>query len=69
MTLKLGSGGTRLQSQRLGDRGRQISGFKFSLVYKVSSSKARPTQRNPVSKNKAHTHTHTHTHTKMTLKC
>jgi hypothetical protein len=33
----------------LGGRGRQISEFKASLVYKVSS---RATQRNPVSKNK-----------------
>jgi hypothetical protein len=36
----------------LGDRGRQISEFKASLVYKVSSRTARATQRNPVSKNK-----------------
>jgi hypothetical protein len=34
----------------LGDRGRQISEFKASLVYRVSSSTARATQRNPVSK-------------------
>jgi hypothetical protein len=32
-------------------RGRQISEFKASLVYRVSSRKARATQRNPVSKN------------------
>ena len=31
-------------------RGRQISEFKASLVYKVSSRTARATQRNPVSK-------------------
>jgi hypothetical protein len=36
----------------LGGRGRQISEFKASLVYKVSSRIARATQRNPVSKNK-----------------
>jgi hypothetical protein len=33
-------------------RGRQISEFKASLVYKVSSRTARALQRNPVSKNK-----------------
>jgi hypothetical protein len=32
-------------------RGRQISEFKASLVYRVSSRTARATQRNPVSKN------------------
>jgi hypothetical protein len=32
-------------------RGRQISEFKASLVYKVSSRTARAIQRNPVSKN------------------
>jgi hypothetical protein len=36
----------------LGGRGRQISDFEASLVYKVSSRIARATQRNPVSKNK-----------------
>jgi hypothetical protein len=36
----------------LGDRGRQISEFEASLVYKVSSRTARDIQRNPVSKNK-----------------
>jgi hypothetical protein len=35
----------------LGGRGRRISEFKASLVYKVSSRTARATQRNPVSKN------------------
>jgi hypothetical protein len=34
----------------LGGRGRQISEFKASLVYNVSSRTARATQRNPVSK-------------------
>jgi hypothetical protein len=36
-------------------RGRQISEFKVSLVYKVSSRTARATQRNPVLKNKKKT--------------
>jgi hypothetical protein len=35
----------------LGGRGRQISEFKASLVYRVSSRTARATQRNPASKN------------------
>jgi hypothetical protein len=39
------------KSQHLGGRGRQISEFEASLVYKVSSRTARATQRNPVSKN------------------
>jgi hypothetical protein len=34
----------------LGGRGRQLSEFEVSLVYKVSSRTARATQRNPVSK-------------------
>jgi hypothetical protein len=33
-------------------RGRQISEFEASLVYKVSSRTARAIQRNPVSKKK-----------------
>jgi uncharacterized membrane protein len=36
----------------LGGRGRQISEFEASLVYRVSSRKARAIQRIPVSKNK-----------------
>jgi hypothetical protein len=35
----------------LGGRGRPISEFKDSLVYKVSSRTARDIQRNPVSEN------------------
>jgi hypothetical protein len=35
----------------LGGRGRQISEFETSLVYRVSSRTARTIQRNPVSKN------------------
>jgi hypothetical protein len=34
----------------LGGRGRWISEFEASLVYKVSSRAARATQRNPISK-------------------
>jgi hypothetical protein len=34
----------------LGGRGRQISEFKASLVYRVSSRTARATQKNPVLK-------------------
>jgi hypothetical protein len=34
----------------LGGRGRQISEFEVSLVYKASSGTARATQRNPVLK-------------------
>jgi hypothetical protein len=34
----------------LGGRGRRISEFKASLVYRVSSRTVRATQRNPVSK-------------------
>jgi hypothetical protein len=47
-----GSGGARLLSQHLGGRGRRISEFEASLVYRVSSRTARATQRNPVLKNK-----------------
>jgi hypothetical protein len=36
----------------LGGRGRRISEFEASLVYKVSSRTARAIQRNPVLKNK-----------------
>jgi hypothetical protein len=36
----------------LGGRGKWISEFKASLVYRVSSRTARTIQRNPVSKNK-----------------
>ena len=40
------------KSQHLGGRGRQLSEFEASLVYRVSSRTARATQRNPVSKKK-----------------
>jgi hypothetical protein len=36
----------------VGGRGRRISEFEASLVYRVSSRTARATQRNPVSKTK-----------------
>jgi hypothetical protein len=36
----------------LGGRGRQISEFEASLVYRMSSRTARAIQRNPVSKSK-----------------
>jgi hypothetical protein len=36
--------------QHLGGKGRQISEFEASLVYRVSSKTARATQRNPVLK-------------------
>jgi hypothetical protein len=43
----------------LGGRGRWISEFEVSLVYKVSSRTARATQRNPVWKNKKQTNKQT----------
>jgi hypothetical protein len=43
----------------LGGRGRQISEFEASLVYKVSSRKARAIQRNPVSKTNKQTNKQT----------
>jgi hypothetical protein len=45
-----GHGGAHLWSQHLGGRGRWISEFEASLVYRVSSRTARAIQRNPVSK-------------------
>jgi hypothetical protein len=39
----------------LGGRGRGISEFEASLVYRVGSRAARVTQRNPVSKKKKKT--------------
>ena len=46
-----GSGGTHLRSQHLGGRGRQISEFLASLIFRVSSRTARALYRNLVSKN------------------
>jgi hypothetical protein len=43
----------------LGGRGRWISEFEASLVYRVSSRTAKATQRNPISKNKNKTTTTT----------
>jgi hypothetical protein len=51
----------------LGGRGRQISEFKASLVYRVSSRTARAIQRNPVSKKQNKTTT-TKTKTKTKTK-
>jgi hypothetical protein len=46
----------------LGGRGRQISEFEASLVYKVSSRTAKATQRNPVlGKTKQNKHKHKQT--------
>jgi hypothetical protein len=45
----------------LGGRGRQISEFKASLVYRVSPRTARTTQRNPVLKTKTKTETNKQT--------
>ena len=47
-----GSNGTCLYSHHLGGRGREISEFKASLVYRVNSRTVRAIQRNPVSKTK-----------------
>ena len=44
-------GGTCLESQHWGSRGKLIFEFENSLVYRVSSRIAKATQRNPVSKN------------------
>jgi hypothetical protein len=43
----------------LGGRGRRISEFEASLVYKVSSRTAKATQRNPVSKTNKQTNKQT----------
>jgi hypothetical protein len=48
--VKAGRGGARLYSQHSGGRGRRISEFEASLVYRVSSRIAKATQRNTVSK-------------------
>jgi hypothetical protein len=52
----------------LGNRGRQISEFKASLVYKVSSRKARAIQRNPVSKNQKNKNKQTNKTNKTNLR-
>jgi hypothetical protein len=45
-------GGARLQSQHLGSRGRRISEFEASLVYKVSSRTARASEKPCLEKRK-----------------
>jgi hypothetical protein len=52
----------------LGGRGRQISKFKASLVYKVSSRTARAIQRNPVSNNQKNKTKQNKTKTKQKVK-
>ena len=42
----------KIYNQHSGGRGRQISEFEASVVYRVNSRIARATQSNPVSKNK-----------------
>jgi hypothetical protein len=66
--LEPGGGGTCLSSQHLGGRGRWISEFEASLVYRLRSRTARATQRNPVSKNKQKTKTKTKNRKKENLK-
>jgi hypothetical protein len=48
----------------LGGRGRRISEFEASLVYRVSSRTARATQRNPVSKKQTNKQKRKHTYTR-----
>jgi hypothetical protein len=52
----------------LGGRGRRISEFEASLVYRVSSRTAGATQRNPVLKKKKQNKTKTKTKTKKKRK-
>jgi hypothetical protein len=49
---RTGHGAACLESQHLGSRGRQISEFEASLVYRVRSRTAKDTQSNPVLKKK-----------------
>jgi hypothetical protein len=51
----------------LGGRGRRISEFEASLVYKVSSRTARAKQRNPVSKTKQNIYTRLKINNKINL--
>jgi hypothetical protein len=51
----------------LGGRGRQISEFEASLVYRVSSRTARATQRNPVLKKKRKKEKEREKATKLTM--
>jgi hypothetical protein len=52
----------------LGGRGRQISEFEASLVYRVSSRSARATQRNPLRKTKQNKKTEQKTKKNKTLR-
>jgi hypothetical protein len=52
----------------LGGRGRQISGFEVSMVYKVSSRTARATEKYPVSKTKQNKNKKTKNKKKTTTK-
>jgi hypothetical protein len=45
-------------------RGRQVSEFEASLVYRVSSRTAKTAQRNPISKNKNNKQTNKQTNKK-----
>jgi hypothetical protein len=60
-----GSGGACLYSQHLGGRGRWISEFEASLVYRVSSRTARAIQKNPVLENKTNKQTNKQTNQKV----
>jgi hypothetical protein len=51
VTITMNMSSLSVVAHALGDRGRQISEFEASLIYKVSSRTARATQRNPISKN------------------
>ena len=46
----VGGGGASIQAQHLVSKGRWISEFEASLIYRPSSRTARATQRNPVLK-------------------
>jgi hypothetical protein len=52
----------------LGGRGRRISEFEASLIYKVSSRTARTSQRNPVLEKKTKQKTKNKNKTKQTKK-
>jgi hypothetical protein len=53
----------------LGGRGRRISEFEASLVYRVSSRIARATQRNPVSKTNKQTNKQTNKNLTVHMVC
>jgi hypothetical protein len=68
-------GGTCLLSLHLVGRGRQISEFEASLVYRMNSMTARATQRNPAwnnqkkKKRKQSTHRHAEEHWSQRQPC